>query len=87
MEMNNMKEWYNGHKNEIKSEVVKMVYYVVGFGFGYFAANKIAGYRTTVGLASFHDDGIIKFYNPSTGLEVDTIKEVNDVVKKFYSKD
>lgn len=86
MKTNKMKEWFDGHKDEIKTEVVKMACYAVGFGFGYFAASKITDYRITAGLACFHDDGIIKFCDPSTGLEVG-VREAHEVVKKFYNKD
>lgn len=70
------KRWFDEHKNEIKSEAVRVAWYAFGFCVGYFVCNKISDYRVGAGMYALHEDGIIKFFNPSSGIEVDVNKAI-----------
>lgn len=67
---NKFKEWYGEHKEGIKSDVVKITYYAVGFGVGCFTMKQLSNLQIAASLSILHTKGIIKFFDPETGLEV-----------------
>ena len=77
-----LKVWFDEHKNEIKTEAIRITYYALGLGIGYFVGDKICGHRMNSGLMIIHNAGIIKFFNPSTGLEVD-YKDAVSIIDQF----
>lgn len=82
-EKNRIKRWFDEHKNEIRAEAVRVVWYAFGFGVGYFVCDKISEYSHGLHLQTLHADGIVKFFDPSSGLEVDVEKAV-EIAKKIY---
>lgn len=50
-----------------------------------FITNKVSTVRCAISLKDMHDEGIIKFFNPSTGLEVN-VTEACEVVKAMNNK-
>lgn len=82
-EKNKIKRWFDEHKNEIKAEAVRVGWYAFGFCVGYFLCDKISEYSHGSGLRTLHEDGIIKFFDPSSGLEVDVEKAV-EIAKEIH---
>ena len=66
-EKQTMKEWIEEHKEGL----IRIGYYAVGFGIGCFVTDKIQSKAYARGLKGFHQSGIIKFFDPATGIEVD----------------
>lgn len=82
MKEKKVKRWFDEHKKEIKSGMMKVGIYAIGFGIGYFTADKITTFRIGAGLSTLRTSGIIKFFDPSNGLEIDVNKAV-DLVKQI----
>lgn len=82
---NKMKKWFEENKNEIKTEALKITYYAVGLGIGYFVGDKICSYQNAAGMQKLHEMGIFKFFDPSTGTEIDVNKAV-EVAKEMLKK-
>lgn len=82
---NKMKKWFKENKDEIVATSLAIVCSTASVGFGYFIGDKICGYRTASGISRLHDLGIFKFFDPSTGSEIDVNKAVEvarDLLKK-----
>lgn len=79
---NKMKVWFEEHKDELKSDVIKLGCYALGFGLGYFVADKISDLKYGAGIQIAHQVGFIKFFNPSTGLEVGA-EEVSKLMREY----
>lgn len=77
---NKIKEWFEENKEEIKHEVSKFVWYACGFGVGCFITKKISDYKFALGLNELRREGVLKFVNPTTGVEVG-IAEAAQIVK------
>ena len=76
------KGWYKEKETEIKAAAT-----VVGVGLvGYVIGSKFTDLKTSIGLATMHGDGIIKFFDPVTGVEAKTSTEALQVMKNFYKK-
>lgn len=83
-------------KQEKKTSKVKAwwgryKYHILGFGagigaFGYgcLMGNYVSNYRRRVGELRLHDKGIIKYFDPETGMEVD-VDEACKVVKRVFN--
>ncbi len=81
--INKMKDWFGKHKEEIKGELRRLCWYAVGIGVGYFVGTKMHDLRIDNGLMRMYSDGLMKFFDPATGNEVD-IDELGKVIKKIY---
>ncbi len=81
-----MKNKTNNGLTKTKTNLVNIAGHVAACGLGYLIANTISNRKMAAGLAKFHKDGFLKFYNPSTGLEVNE-KEVCDLIGDFYNLD
>lgn len=80
------KEWYENNKESIKNKGKKILDYVfiVGtFTFTAYVGGKITEYSIGRGLKKFHEDGLIKFFDISTGKEIG-IKELNMLIDEMY---
>lgn len=80
-----MKNKTNNGLTKTKTNLVNIAGHVAACSFGYLIGNTISNRKIAAGLAKFHKDGFLKFYNPSTGLEVE--KEVCDLIEDFYNLD
>lgn len=80
---NRVKVWFNEHKEEIKGEALRLCWYAVGISVGYFVGTKLSCLRIDNGLLRMHADGLIKFFDPAAGIEVD-LSELGKVVRKTY---
>lgn len=80
---NRIKGWIEEHKEEIKGEVIRICWYAVGIGVGYFIGGKIHDLRIDSGTKQLYIDGILKFFDPSTGQEIN-LSELGKVVKRIY---
>lgn len=78
-----VKVWFDKHKEEIKGEALRFCWYAVGIGVGYFVGTKLNSLRIDNGLLRMHADGLIKFFDPAAGIEVD-MSELGKVVRKTY---
>ena len=78
------KEWREDNKDLI--DKIAGVVYIAGFiGLGYVVGGRITELSVDNGLERCHNLGIIKFFNPSTGLEVNPNEALN-VMKEFVNK-
>lgn len=66
-EKRTMKEWVKEHKGTL----IGICCCAAGFGLGCFVTDKIDSKACARGLQRFHQSGIIKFFDPATGIEVD----------------
>lgn len=73
-----IKDWFEEHEMSI----TKWCAYTVGFSFGYVAGKRILTTRVATGLEVAHAIGVIKFFDPSTGVEVKDLTKVVKVLKK-----
>lgn len=80
-----IRTWYEENKEEIKSKLVKGVCIIGGFISGSIVATKVANMNHKLGMAALHNDGLVKYFNPSTGQEISPY-EISDVAREFYSK-
>ena len=78
-----VKVWFDKHKEEIKGEALRFCWYAVGIGVGYFVGTKLNSLRIDNGLLRMHADGLIKFFDPAAGIEVD-MSELGKIVRKTY---
>lgn len=81
--MNETKVWLKEHKNEIAKEAMDIVKITACLGIGYFMGSKITELQIGYGLDRVHRDGLVKFFNPSTGLEV-SMQEINKIMSDKY---
>lgn len=80
-----IKERFDKHKEGIKKEAVRCFWFALGLGVGYFISDKISDYQVGAGLDRLAREGIIKFFEPSTGLEVGIEKAV-EIADKLNKK-
>jgi len=80
-----MKVWFEEHKDEIAKEAIRVSWYLLGLGVGYFVGNKLSEWKMGYGLAGLHNDGIMKFFDPAKGIEVG-IDEARNISKRMYNK-
>jgi hypothetical protein len=79
-----LKTWIKDHEVEIKKTLKTIgVGAILGFGLGYITGDKITTTKIGNGYARFHMDGLIKYFDPSTGKEID-IMEACEVARKMY---
>ena len=81
-----MKNWYEENKETIKAEAVRVGWYALGLGVGYFVGDKVSTYKINDGLNHVHEAGIIKFFDPTTGLEVTTREAINVMNRELSKK-
>lgn len=76
-----VKRWFEDHKKEIKTTIC-----VLAGGFiCYSICDKISDYKVGTNLSRFHDEGIIKFFDPSSNQEIDLDKAMEIIIKKIYN--
>ncbi len=78
-----MKAWYEKHKDDISKEAIRVSWYLLGLSLGYFVGSKLSEWQMDSGLSRLHDDGIMKFFDPAKGIEVD-VTEATKIVKQMY---
>ena len=76
-----IKKWWTENKDRIKKGGVRIGYLTLGTGVGYYLGNKICETKTGYGIERAYFNGIIKFFDPETNLEVGA-DEVIDVMKR-----
>lgn len=80
-----IENWYEENKEEIKAETKRVGWIALGLGVGYLTGKKISDLKLSVGLERAHVAGIIKFIDPTTGLEI-AEREVTGVINKVFNK-
>ncbi len=83
MKENKVKKWFMENKEEIKKETMKIVYFVAGYGIGCFVMNKLTSASFGAVICKFYGDGVIKFFDPSTNVELG-IDQAVKVIEKLY---
>lgn len=74
-----LKEWFNKNKEQVKAFAI-----VTGVGISsYILGASINNLKCTGGIQSMRADGVIKFFDPETGLEVKTTKDACNVMAKI----
>lgn len=79
------KEWFKEHKNDIMDKVIVIGVTAAGFGLGYFTSKKITRYTDALVIDTLIATGVIKLYDPETGLEIGPSK-VLEVAEKTLKK-
>ena len=74
--------WFDEHKDEIKTSALRLCWLGLGIGLGCVATNYISDLKVGGGLYRLHDEGVVKFFDPSSGLEVGIEKAV-EIAKKL----
>ena len=68
------KEYVVAHSDKIGGELVRLGYYTAGAAIaglaGYYIGQKLTIANIETGMAVIHDRGIMKYFNPETGLEI-----------------
>ena len=82
MKNSKMAIWFDEHKDEIKASTLRLCWLGLGIAFGSIVANYVSEVKTEACLYRLHDEGIIKFFDPSNGLEV-SIGEAAEIAKKL----
>lgn len=77
-----VKDWAKDHKEELKSEAIKIGYYAGGAIIGYHFGKRIALLEDSIILSKLERIGIIKLVDPTTGLEID-VSDVKHVVERL----
>ena len=78
-----VKAWYQEHKEGIKGKAIRLCWYAVGIGVGYFVGTRLNDLRIDSVLMRLHADGVMKFFDPFSEKEID-ISELGKVVKEMY---
>lgn len=77
-----IKSWWEKNKGWIKNIGIGTAL----FGGGVYIGDKICTICTAGGMQKYHEAGIIKFFDPVKGVEVD-VEEACEVVKRtFFDK-
>ena len=77
-----LKRWFKRNKDEIIATA--MVFgLVTGAGV---AGYKLSELQSAIGFKHLHESGIVKFFDPVTKLEVPTVEEACEVVKRTFNK-
>lgn len=87
MKKMDIKKWYEENKEDIKYETAKIVWWTVGCGVGYILGTNIATSRIANGYKIFHEVGLVKFFNPETGIEIgveEACKISSEICKKTF---
>ena len=74
--------WLEEHKDEVKTLAMRICWLGIGLGVGCVATNYVSDLKVGAGLWRLHDEGIIKFFDPSSGLEVGVDKAI-EITKKL----
>lgn len=69
-----LKKWFEENKDEIKNTASKIGWYAWGFGLAWFVTDKITKAQINAGLAVLNAEGVIKFFNPENGNELNFIE-------------
>lgn len=64
------KDWYANNKDVIEKETVKFIWYGFGFVLGAFTYTKVNNAQIERGLRRIHDEGLMKFFDITTGAEI-----------------
>lgn len=80
-ETGKLNTWWDRNKNKIKAVAVSGLCGTVG----YIVGSKFCEFKTAYGLEVFHENGIIKFFDPTTNLEVTAAEAIN-VAKRTFNK-
>lgn len=64
------KDWYANNKDVIEKEVVKFIWCGFGFVLGAFTYTKVNNAKIDLGLRRIHDEGLMKFFDITTGAEI-----------------
>lgn len=80
--MEKAKTWFGEHKDKVASGMMQIGESLFIFGFGYVVGRKILEFKIDNGLAVAHHAGVIKFFDPKTGLET-SIKNVPALLKEL----
>ena len=80
-----IKAWFEEHKKAIGDNAVRIFWYALGLGVGYFVTDRISDIQVGCGLEKLANQGILKFFDPSTGLEVSVDKAV-EIAEKLNKK-
>lgn len=76
-----LRAWWNRYKYHIQAFGICAALY----GGGVCVGNYISNYQQSVGTLRLHDKGIVKYFDPDTGMEVN-IEEACEVVKRVFKK-
>lgn len=78
--INKLKTWYGKNEDEIKTKAKKFGYCAAGLGVGYLVGKQMTIFKSALGLADMNSLGIIKFFDPSKGVEIN-VKEACALLK------
>lgn len=82
MKMLKLKAWIGEHKDEIKTESIRVFWYALGFGVAWFVNGKLTECENITNVLRLREMGLMKFVDPDTGLEI-TIEKVCDIAKRM----
>lgn len=74
------KGWFKDHSGEICCAIFCGALLCTGYAVG----QSVYNYRVACGLKKFHEAGFIKFFDESTGAEVD-VNEVCGLIKDHFN--
>lgn len=82
---NKIKNWFEEHKEEIKIGAGIVGLGALCTGAGYFVGSKLTELYMAIGLQHFHDTGLMKFFDPRTGIEI-SAEQFPEVAKAIDCK-
>lgn len=80
-----IRNWYGENKEAIKSEGIRLTWLTVGAVIGGYITNKLGNIYCGRGIEKAHNEGLIKFFDPSNGNEVG-VEEANEILKDWCVK-
>ncbi len=72
-------KWFKEHEQEFIGAGIALV----GFGVGYYISGKAFDWRISYSLTRLTNDGILKFFDPTTGLEVGVDEACKIAIQKY----
>lgn len=76
-----IKEWYRDNKDDIKQKAVIVGCTTAGLSVGWILGRKYSSTVFGINMFTANADGVLKFFNPETGLEMN-IMEFADFISK-----
>ena len=70
MKESKVKAWFEENKDKICAEARCIGWYAFGFGLAWFVNGKLTEYQCALGAANLHEKGLMKFCDPTNGMEI-----------------
>ena len=75
-----IKFWYKKNEKGIKEELAAICGTCLLLGVGYCIGSKVTQFAVYNGMVNYRDKGVIKFFDPATGLEAKTLDEASKIL-------